>query len=138
MNLGLFCSRSRTLHLPLSHSLSPSIQSRLSVAVTTCHKPHCNGAKMHPTSVVVVPTLRSLNAYKRPITRYIATFSNSTEASDLVKQQHLAGVITLICYKIPYVTTVPNKLLDHNERVIQLILNPCVRLTTLSARCWQC
>lgn len=67
---------------------------------------------MHPTFVVVVPTLRFLSAYKRPTTRKITAVSNSAEARDLVKQQHLAGIITLIYYKIPYVTTVPNKLLN--------------------------
>lgn len=54
--------------IPFSLSFN-SIQSRPSVAITTCHKPHCNGAKMHLTSALVVPTLRSLSAYKRPITR---------------------------------------------------------------------
>lgn len=49
--------------------LSPSIQYRLFGVITTCHKPHCNGAKIHPTFVVAVPTLRSLGAYKRSITR---------------------------------------------------------------------
>ena len=48
---------------------SPSIQYRLFGAITTCHKPHCNRARIHPTFVVAVPTLRALSAYKRSITR---------------------------------------------------------------------
>lgn len=49
--------------------LSPSIQDRLFGAITICHKPHCDGAKLHPTFVLVVPTLRSFSAHKRSITR---------------------------------------------------------------------
>lgn len=49
--------------------LSPSIQYRLFGAITTCHKPHCNRAKIQPTFVVAVPTLRSLSTYKRSIVR---------------------------------------------------------------------
>lgn len=49
--------------------LSLSIHYRLFGAITTCHKPHCNRAKMHPTFVAVVQTLRSLRAYKRSVTK---------------------------------------------------------------------
>lgn len=54
--------------IPFSLSFN-SNQFRISVAITTCHKPHCNGAKMHPAFALVVPTWRSLSANKRPITR---------------------------------------------------------------------
>lgn len=49
--------------------LSLSIQYRLFGAITTCHKPHSNWAKMHPTFVEVMQTLRSISVYKRSVTK---------------------------------------------------------------------